>query len=70
MLAVASEQSAPPPGDRRERGPQTAMAATTASLLAPRNRQARKKPGPGSHAGLSLLEEGPVEPLSSFSRVG
>lgn len=57
-LAAASEQSAPPPGDRRKRAPQTAMAATTASLLAPCNRRARKKPGVGSPAELSLSEEG------------
>lgn len=57
-LAAASEQSAPPPGDRRKRTPQTAMAATTASLLAPRNRRAKKQPGVGSLAELSLSEEG------------
>ena len=33
-LAAASEQSAPPPGNRGERGPQAAMAAKAASLLA------------------------------------
>lgn len=32
-LAAASEQSAPPPGEQREHGPQTAMAASAASLL-------------------------------------
>ena len=58
-LVAASEQSAPPPGERRERGPLTGMAATTASLLAPCNRRARKKPGLGSPEGLSLLEEKP-----------
>lgn len=55
---MASEQSAPPPGDRWERGRETAMAAAAASLPAPCSRRERKKPGQGSATGLSLFEQG------------
>ncbi|CAI9163259.1 unnamed protein product [Rangifer tarandus platyrhynchus] len=42
------------------------MAATTASLLAPCNRRARKRPGLGSPEGLNLLEEKPDLAFTHF----
>lgn len=65
-LAAASEQSAPPPGNCGERGPQAAMAAKAASLLAPRKRRWRKKPGLESPARLRVQRRDPVEPLLTF----